>query len=255
MAYFTDSASKYLPPLTLPAPTHPTPATNQNLFTPSRPTSPNAEPRGEQNSERLAEPGCVAERSEARNTMNEDGHTEGNVWPPMDFGGGRPPIYIGKMIDMKPEEGGTSWRCKIRDCLTWIPDAHIPAGRVNIQKHIDEHYSALQNIGPATEEEPMDTERDVQPLLDEIERLAKVWEDRQKEGLKDFDEINRQLIELESQRQRDRILAEKSAATDDIQRELEALTMTTETESGDEGELGTEGECHEDWYLESGAEQ
>ncbi|KAG0641050.1 hypothetical protein HOY80DRAFT_999663 [Tuber brumale] len=255
MAYFTDSVSKFLPPATLPGSTRPTPANNQDLFTASLPISPNTGPHDEQNSERLAEAGCVSQGSEADGTSNEDGNTGGNVWPPMDFGGGRPPIYIGKMIDMKPEGGGTWWRCQIRDCLTWIPDAHIPAGRVNIQKHIDEHYSAIQNVGAATQEEPMDTERDVQPLLDEIERLAKSWEDRCIEGLKDFDKVQSLLIELERQRERYRTLTEECAAINDAQRKLEALTITSETESGDEGKLGSGGECHGERCLERGGKQ
>jgi len=58
--------------------------------------------------------------------------------------------------------------------------------------------------------------------------MAKVWEDIRREDLKDFDEINSALIDLERQREHDRILALESVAGKEAERELEAHTKVSE---------------------------
>ncbi|CUS09721.1 unnamed protein product [Tuber aestivum] len=142
-------------------------------------------------------------------------------WPPLIPGRGRPPIVCRKFISMKPDDGGTWWRCKINGCLTILPDAHLASGRVVIQKHIDDHRDTIVRAGHVIHQMPREDHalEFVPPetfyslvlmcsaLLDKIERMAAAWEQAQQENLEGFDELNRSLIELDRQRERERALA------------------------------------------------
>ncbi|KAG0125859.1 hypothetical protein HOY82DRAFT_593972 [Tuber indicum] len=205
-----------------------TPVTVEKLVAPGPSTLPKKrQTDSASNSKEPTKRSRVAEGSAVKDT-NDKGEDNDKIWPPLNPGGGRPPIYCGKHISMKPESGGTWWRCKIRDCLTIIPDAHIPAGRAVIQDHLNEHYLTIQRASSALEEVPIASERSLQALLDKIERMAKVWEDIRREDLKDFDEINSALIDLERQREHDRVLALESVAEKEAERELEAHAKASE---------------------------
>ncbi|KAG0641526.1 hypothetical protein HOY80DRAFT_1135172 [Tuber brumale] len=205
-----------------------TPVTVEKLVAPGPSTLPKRrQTDSASNSKEPTKRSRVAEGSAVKDTNNK-GEDNGKIWPPLNPGGGRPPVYCGKLISMKPEGGGTWWRCKIKDCLTIIPDAHIPAGRAVIQDHLNEHYLTIQRASSALEEMPIASEHSLQALLDKIERMAKAWEDIRREDLKDFDEINSALIELERQRERERVLAVESVAEKEAESELEAHAKASE---------------------------
>lgn len=132
-----------------------TPVTVEQLVAPGPSTLPKRRQAGDAtSSQEPAKRSRVSKGSALKVISGGDDDDDG--WPPLSPGRGRPPIIIGKQISMKPIGDGTFWRCPIGrgDCLTIISDAHMPAGRENIQIHLDEHYAKLQRASNALEEEP-----------------------------------------------------------------------------------------------------
>lgn len=139
------------PPTSLPS----TPVTVEQLVAPGPSTLPKRKQAGGATSSQEPAKRSRISKGSALKAIS-GGDDDDDDWPPLSPGRGRPPIIIGKQISMKPIGDGTFWRCPIGrgDCLTIIPDAHIPAGRVNIQKHIEEHCLKLQRASHVLEEEP-----------------------------------------------------------------------------------------------------
>jgi len=137
------------PPVSLPS----TPVTVEQLVAPGPSTLPKRRQiSGATNSHEPAKRSRVSKGPELKGTSGGD--EDEDDWPPLSPGRGRPPIVVSRQISMKPIGDGTFWRCRMGDCLTIIPDAHTPAGRVLIEQHLGEHYLTLERASHALEEEP-----------------------------------------------------------------------------------------------------
>ncbi|KAG0642359.1 hypothetical protein HOY80DRAFT_1106786 [Tuber brumale] len=209
-----------------------TPVTAEKLSAPGPSTIPSKRQAGSQSiSDEPTKHNRVAAGSTVRDGNKKNGDRDGEIWQPLDLGGGKPPIDYDGLIRMGPEGQGAMWSCKIRNCLAIIPEAHTMQGMAVIKDHIKEHCITVDRDSCKPQEFPAASDNIDRRILNKLKSLGEVAKDIRKEKLKNFNEINTALIELKHQRERDLVLGAKGVSETEADGEFEAHSEDSEEAS------------------------
>ncbi|KAG0639760.1 hypothetical protein HOY80DRAFT_1072421 [Tuber brumale] len=171
----------------------------------------------ESNSEEPNKRSRATKAPDVKDNNDEGKAGHGEIWQPLDLGGGRPPVVYGKLIGMGPEDHGAWWRCKSKGCLANVPCADTADGRAIIINHLQEHRRALRGGIPGLKEVQPPSQNSIQfvhlkystclvrarcadrrsrPIPDQIKGLVKVGQDIRNRELDNLTEITSAFVEL-----------------------------------------------------------
>ncbi|KAG0642358.1 hypothetical protein HOY80DRAFT_1106782 [Tuber brumale] len=190
------------------------------------------------NSEEPNKRSRVTEGSVVRDSDKKVEASAGEIWQPVNLGGGRPSVVYGKHISIGPENRGAWWRCKSKGCLANIPCANTRDGRAIIINHLQEHCRAIRRCIPGLEHVQLASQNSIQPIPDRIKDLVKVGQDIRKRELENLTQITYAAAALRRNRERKLALAAQSVARKEAEGGSGAQAKDSEKKSNNVVEKG-----------------